>query len=223
MPLFTGDLGHASIDLSKSDETQGCHTRVSRCPADLNQCSLRLFPRKLQCQHQTSYRRNYPWTAVGRSSVVHWRAGGLSRPIPWILTRRQIPPCGIFIIPSSRVFNLILSFSLLEDAALIAYGGGSGGLSAAVQPSNQPIFTGSLDLFVRRGMDLIIRRLLSLPGGIHFQKLTLTWRHVEDTLATTELVERCSSTLESLDVTCDLDGTPIRHLHPRPWLTSVFR
>ena len=54
-------------------------------------------------------------------------------------------------------------------------------------------------------MDLIIRRLLSLPGGIHFQKLTLTWRHVEDILVTTELVEGYSSTLESLDVTCDLD------------------
>ena len=117
---------------------------------------------------------------------------------------------GFFIIPSSRVFGLILSFPLLEDLAVVAHrgssvcdGDGSDELSAMVQPSNPPTFTGSLDLFMRQGMKSIIRRLLFLPSGVHFQKLTLWLFREEDLLLTTALVESCSSALESLDIICD--------------------
>ena len=128
------------------------------------------------------------------------------------------PRVAFFIITSSRVFNLILSFPLLEDLAVVAYRGydndGSDVLSAVVRPSNPPKFTGSLDLFMRRGMKSTARRLLSLPSGIHFQKLTLRLFREEDLLLITALVQGCSSTLESLGVICGPSCTSIRHLRP---------
>jgi len=120
------------------------------------------------------------------------------------------------IIPSSRIFDLMLSFPLLGTLAVVALdtsidnGDGSNGLSTVIQRSNPPTFTGSLELFMRGGMEHIARRLLSLPGGINFRKLTLTWFHERDLSLTMALVERCSCTLESLDITCSPLGTFIR-------------
>ena len=128
-----------------------------------------------------------------------------------------------------RTFDLILSFPLLEDLTVITYDvdadndGGSDELSTVVQPSNLPTFTGSLNLVIRGGMGPIVRRLLSLPDGIHFRKLALTWCHEEDVPLTTELVERCSCALECLDIACEPSGTSILHLCLHPWLTYVSR
>ena len=123
------------------------------------------------------------------------------------------------LLPSSRILNLALSFPLLEDLTVIVHLNGGfadrddfDGLSATDQLSNPPIFTGSLGLFIKRGMELIARRLLSLPGGIHFRKLALGWFREEDLSLTVALVEGCSSTLESLHLTCGLGGTFIRCL-----------
>ena len=58
------------------------------------------------------------------------------------------------------------------------------------------------------------RRLLSLPRGIHFQKLTLMWHHEEDLSTATALVEECSYTLKSFDITWNL-GKLIRYMGPR--------
>ena len=123
------------------------------------------------------------------------------------------------ILLTLEIFDLILSFPLLEDLAVIACtellpvslnGGAIDGLSAIVQPSNPPVFTGSLELSMERGMGPIARRLLSLASGIHFRKLILRWYHEEDPLLTTALVRGCSSTLESLDVTYISRCTSIR-------------
>jgi len=51
-------------------------------------------------------------------------------------------------------------------------------------------------------MGSIIRRLLSLPGGISFRKLNWTRFSGEDLSLMMALVKRCSHTLESLDATC---------------------
>jgi len=110
------------------------------------------------------------------------------------------------IIPPSRVFDLILSFPLLEDLTVTAGedsvddGNGPGGLPTPVQYSSPPMFTGSLEL-TNAGIKPITRRLLSLPGGIHFRKLILKWSKAEDLFLTTALAEGCSHTLESLDIT----------------------
>ena len=124
-------------------------------------------------------------------------------------------------LPSSWIIDLSLSFPLLEDlavnpdpyhGALDDNGGSFNGPLTAVQPPSPPMFTGSLELDMEEGMELIIRQLLSLPNGIHFRKLTLTWSYEEDRLTTTALVERCSHTLESLDITCGLFCRSVRCL-----------
>ena len=126
-------------------------------------------------------------------------------------------------LPSSPIFDLILSFPLLEDLSLIVHeapadngdGHREDEMSTATQPSSSPMFTGSLELLLRGGMKLVAHRLLSLPGGIHFRKLTLTWIHKEDLLMVMALVEGCSHTLESLRIICSILGKSILHLRSR--------
>ena len=108
----------------------------------------------------------------------------------------------------SEVSNLICSFPLLEDLNLT--GGdwllGDDDLHGpqAIPPLTSPAFTGSLELYQMRRMAPITHWLLSLPGGIHFRKLVLPWLHEGDHSLTTALVERCSHTLDSLDIICSL-------------------
>ena len=119
------------------------------------------------------------------------------------------------VLPPSQMFDLILSFPLLEDLTVDnAYhasahdGVGSGGIPSPVRPSNLPVpmLTGSLELS-RGGVRPMAPRLLSLPDGIHFRKLILMQFHNEDLPLTTGLVEACSHTLESLDIIFGLHGT----------------
>ena len=93
-------------------------------------------------------------------------------------------------------------------------GGDSDGSSTIVQPSSSPVLTGTLELLLGAGMGPIAHRLLSLPSGIHFRKLTLEWRCEEDIPLTTALVEKCSHTLKSLNITNNLRGTSPAHLRP---------
>ena len=123
--------------------------------------------------------------------------------------------------PFLQVFNLILSFPLLEDLNVIIFepspdsgvGSEEDEIPTTTQLSSPPMFTGSLELYSSRGMEPFALRLLSLPSGIHFRKLTLTWLHEGAHLMTTALVERCSHTLESLDIDWILLGTSTWHLH----------
>jgi len=124
-------------------------------------------------------------------------------------------------LPFPNFFDLVLSFPLLEDLAMtschdvpIDNWGDSDGLSTFDRSSNLPVFTGSLDLLLRGGMGPTVHRLLSLPSGIHFRKLTLTWFRGEDISATVGLVGMCSHTLESLDIACNLRGTFVGYLRP---------
>ena len=125
------------------------------------------------------------------------------------------------LIPLQETFNLILSFPFLEDLAVISsysvsadsiYGFGEP--PTAAQPLNQPMFTGSLELNLTEGTELFIRRLLSLPGGIHFRELTFTWIRGKDLSAIMTAVERCSHTLESLNIHCDHYSTSIQLVCP---------
>ena len=117
-------------------------------------------------------------------------------------------------LPPLRLFNLICSFPLLEDLSLntlknflTTEGDGPNGQLAAIQPSSIPIFTGSLGLYLTRGMGPIASRLLLLPNGLRFRKLDLTWEHEDDIAFTGELVGTCCSTLEYLSITDHLIGT----------------
>jgi len=124
--------------------------------------------------------------------------------------------------PSMQLSDLVLSFPLLEDLSvtgdcfhtLVKTGSDLHGLSIAIRPSSLPLFTGSLELFFRGGTGPIVHGWVSLPGGIHFRKLTLTWFREEDIPLTMALVEKCYDTLESLNIGRDGSrGTSIRHLH----------
>jgi hypothetical protein len=109
---------------------------------------------------------------------------------------------------SSQIIDLVFSFPLLEDLAVATcygtstdYGDSPNKLLTTVQPSSPPAFTGSFELYVTGGMESVTRRLLSLPGGIHFRKLIWAWYHKKELSLMMALAERCSHTLESLDVT----------------------
>ena len=122
-------------------------------------------------------------------------------------------------LPTLAIFNLILSFPLLENLFVTTHfrtdhDDSSSGLLTAVPPQNPPTFTGSLCLFTTGGMESIASRLLSFPGGIHFRKLTLTWDHEADGPSIAALVRECSDTLESLKIHVFTFSTSIQHLCP---------
>jgi hypothetical protein len=138
---------------------------------------------------------------------------------PIIKSLRVVIPA----LPSSQFFDLFLSFPLLEDLAVIVRHGtladdDSGSeeddMPAVTQSSSSPGLTGSLELDLLGGMGPFTRRLLSLPGSIHFRELILTWYHDEDLSMTTALVKGCSHTLEALNIAYRLHGTSVRHLCP---------
>jgi hypothetical protein len=73
-------------------------------------------------------------------------------------------------LPPSRIFNLILSFPLLNGLAVIVTSdyNGSGSeeneMPATAQSSTPPTFTGSLELSLGRGMQAFAHQLLSIAG-----------------------------------------------------------
>ena len=87
-------------------------------------------------------------------------------------------------------------------------------MPTATQRTTPPVFTGSLKLHMKQELKPFTRRLLSLPGGIHFRKLTLKCFSGGDLLLTTALIEGCSHTLESVNITSDLRDMFSRHLRP---------
>jgi hypothetical protein len=127
-------------------------------------------------------------------------------------------------LPPSQILNLVLSFPLLEDLAVIiryrmpagnSDGPEEGEMSTATQLPTPPIFTGSLELSLKKEMEPITRRLLSLPSGIHFRRLTLACISEGDISLITALVDGCSHSLDSLDIKWQLYGAFVRCLYPR--------
>ncbi|KAF9780877.1 hypothetical protein BJ322DRAFT_287392 [Thelephora terrestris] len=97
--------------------------------------------------------------------------------------------------PIPEIIGLICSFPLLKDLSL--HSTRESDPSGWATPQTSPKFTGSLKLNgENRG---IIRRLLELPGGLHFSKIRVRCR-VEDVDSRTivDLVSKCSNTLKSL-------------------------
>jgi len=99
---------------------------------------------------------------------------------------------------SFEVFDLVCSFPLLEDLALVSLCPWSGA-SVRSAPSTSPKLTGSLELSSIGGIRFAIRRLLDFPDGLHFTKITVSC-FSEDSESTADLVARCSGTLESLRI-----------------------
>ena len=121
-------------------------------------------------------------------------------------------------LPPPRVLDLAITFPLLEDLTAdsrygphTSDGDVSDGPLTVVQPSNPPVFTGSLKLS-QGGVRRIGRQLALLTGGIHFRKISLTQFSEKDLSLVTGLVEKCAHTLESVDVSCSMGCTSARYL-----------
>ena len=112
------------------------------------------------------------------------------------------------ILPRLQIFNLVRSFSLLEDLALEGHENSRFHDEDPDGPlySTSPPLTGTLDLDIRGGICHTMRWLLDLPNGLHFRKLALSWYREGDIRWIMEVVERCSDTLKSLHVRFHLQG-----------------
>ena len=99
-------------------------------------------------------------------------------------------------VTSSQALDLICSFPLLEDLSLYNSVNTTGGSADEWDaPPTSPKFTGTLFL---GGHNLhIVRKLLTLPGGLRFSKITIS-RPPLTCDPKHELVSMCSETLESL-------------------------
>jgi hypothetical protein len=97
---------------------------------------------------------------------------------------------------SPEVLDLICSFPLLEDLTFRPIGYETDTWNT---PSTSPKLTGTLNLDTIGEARPVIHHLLDLPGGLHFTKITVA-SFDADVESTTELVSRCSDTLESLSI-----------------------
>jgi len=116
-----------------------------------------------------------------------------------------------------QLFDLVLSFPLLENLSLACYYGiwfgdhDSDGPQSVV-PSTSPVLSGNLNFHVTGGGGKAARRLLDLPNGLHFRRIALSWDLAGDVKWITELVALCSHSLEYLDITRTPRSTSIRIL-----------
>ena len=117
----------------------------------------------------------------------------------------------------SEVFSLICSFPLLEDLVLLTIGP-KNETDRWNPPPTSPKFTGSL--MISGGIHPVTCRLCDLPGGLRFSKITLSYTN-EVTTSVTDLVSRCSDTLESLTISRRASGAFISALVISQHLTAV--
>jgi len=111
------------------------------------------------------------------------------------------------VLPFPQVFDLIPSSPLLEDLGLKGRNESRFNEDDPYRPQTvvsptSPVFTGTLEFHILGGAGNAARRLMDLPNGLHFRNLALTWDCKEDHWWITELVAKCSHTLQSLDITC---------------------
>ena len=100
-------------------------------------------------------------------------------------------------IPFSEIFDLVCSFPLLEDLSLVSW---SKNLDDRWDiPLISPRFTGCLNLDIDCGVRLAVRRLLELPSGLHFSKISVMYDD-NDVELTMDLLSRCSDTLEYIGI-----------------------
>ena len=109
-------------------------------------------------------------------------------------------------LPDSEIFALICSLPLLEDLEFRSLGCGHRD-GRWTTPSTSPRLTGSLDLRKVEWIQSITRRLLDLPNGLHFTTIIVAWLFKQDVTSTTDLVSRCSDTIQSLEVANYFSGT----------------
>ena len=113
-------------------------------------------------------------------------------------------------LPYIQTFDLIGSLPLLENLGLtgdkiITNDDESDEPPNVVSPIPQPL-SGALEVFLSFGTRATLRRLLDLPGGLHFRELDLSWCGGRDLPNVVEMVAACSDTLERLQIMYTEDG-----------------
>jgi hypothetical protein len=111
---------------------------------------------------------------------------------------------GFFVHRLPELFDLICSFPLLEDLHLESIDTGPY-VDGWTVPLTSPKFGGSL--FVDDSTRDIVRALLDLPGGLHFTSIGTRCSWEGGTELVTDLVMRCSGTLESLFIDYSMLGS----------------
>ncbi|KAF9644822.1 hypothetical protein BDM02DRAFT_3190267 [Thelephora ganbajun] len=107
------------------------------------------------------------------------------------------------IFPCTQIFDLICSFRLLEDLNLFQRRVVIGPIDRdrdIFQPSTSPVLTGTLRVHLPESMEYATRRLLNLPGGLHFWKLECSCYFESNLQWMSALVAGCSDTLECVDI-----------------------
>jgi len=99
------------------------------------------------------------------------------------------------LVRPSEVFGLMCSFLLLEDFALLAHGYEAEDDGWAT-PSTSPKLIGSLELRSIAGTSFFTHQLLDLPNGLNFTKIILSCTKEAYFKLATDLVSKCSNTLE---------------------------
>ena len=108
-------------------------------------------------------------------------------------------------LSSSQIFNLVSSLPPLEDLSVVGRGIHTLDRNEVVsQPSISPPLTGTF--YIRRWLKHVVRQLLDLPSGLNFREFTCEECLEEDLKWVTALVERCSDTLERVDIGCKIFG-----------------
>ena len=117
----------------------------------------------------------------------------------------------LLFLPHTKIFDLVRSLTLLEDLTLNGEDAdidGDESVERQTIVSSTPLaLTGTLELFLYARVGRTLRRLVDLPGGVHFRKIDLSWCGVQDLPQVVEIVVACSDTLESIEIACKVDGT----------------
>ena len=140
------------------------------------------------------------FSRVVRLDVINGKDHDLRTYLPLFRDTLKSFSLSSFYIRYSQIIDLIYSFPLLEDLTLIGGSHDDGEPPTASLPSTPPALTGTLWLRLIWGLSPMVRRLLDLPGGLHFRELWLHSESTEDLLSAGKLVEGCSDTLEYLYV-----------------------
>jgi len=124
------------------------------------------------------------------------------------LTRLEVD---IVSVPCSQVFNFICSLPLLENLLMSIdwVDEDDCDKDAVLKPSISPPLTGTLVMRLPQGLECCLPQvameyaagqLLGLPGGLHFREFACTWTLKRDIQWTRALMEKCSNTLECVDL-----------------------
>lgn len=114
-------------------------------------------------------------------------------------------------VPCSQVFNLICFLPLLENLLMTIDWVDEDDCDedAVVKPLTSPPLTGTLVIRLPQGLECclpqvamgyVAGQLLDLPGGLHFREFACTWTLKRDIQWTRALMEKCSATLECVDL-----------------------